>query len=553
MTRWSRPEAGREPAAAALLSWLADPDAPRLCLVTGSPQCGKSTLLAWLVGHGTHPDTRAERRVHGFAPLAGQSPLTAAWTLARQLSVAARTPGELVATLAADGRRTVLVLPDLHAAEDPEAMSELALALLDLDHIRLVVETRPAAGARLGTTGAAVMRLDEDQWTDPRRYAEWAARQAPERSAAEAEVPPPAVDLADPAAICAADPWHVTRLFELSGGAHGGLREAWLRAGLSLTDTRDPSVRALTLLSALGDGADPRHPESLAALASGAAWRVVWHRVRDDVRPPWPGPARALAVRDGRLLVADHQGTVRLLDATDAAPVGRLPQSSGQPRALAVGPEGEVLALDAEGTLRLRAGAVRERTGLEALLDDGPAPLEGPLERVNARLEESPGTALAASGTVLATGDATGQVHACFLAGDAERAAVLHEGPVTALAALDLPVPPVPPEAGGAAVPLLYSGGLDGRVRAWGPQADPLGTPLASRPCPVTALAAAVTPDGPVLAVAWADGQVEHHMPDSDAPPRTFHPGLAVRALAVTASGLLVIGTDESLIALSPR
>ncbi|MFD8804070.1 WD40 repeat domain-containing protein [Streptomyces sp. NPDC059597] len=549
MDRWSRPAAGREPAAAALLSWLADPAAPRLCLVTGGAGCGKSTLLAWLVGHGTRPDTRSVRRVHGFAPLAGQSALTATWTLARQLSMAARTPGELVAALAADRRRTVLVLPDLHAAEDPETVSELALALADVDHVRLVVETRPDAGARLRATGAAVMNLDEDQWTNPGRYAEWAAQRTPGQSVSESEVPLPVVDLDDPAAVCAADPWHVTRLFERSGETHGGLREAWLRAGLSLTDARDPAARALTLLTALGDGADPRHPDTLAALAGGSGWRVAWRRVRHDVRPPWPGPARALSVRDGQLLVADHQGTVRVLAEAGATPVGRLPRSADRLQALAAGPEGEVLGLDAEGTVRLRVGAVRERGGLEALLDDGPAPLEGLLERVNARLREHPGTALAASGRVLATGDASGEVHA-FLEGDAVRDAVLHEGPVTALAALDLPVPP---EAEGRAIPLLYSGGLDGRVRAWGPRAEPLGTPLAARPCPVTALAAGVTPDGPVLAVAWSDGLVEHHTLDSDGPPRVFHPGLAVRALAVTGSGLLVVGTDESLIALRPR
>jgi hypothetical protein len=44
--KWGRPAAGREPAAAALLAWLADPEAPRLCLVTGGAGCGKSALLA---------------------------------------------------------------------------------------------------------------------------------------------------------------------------------------------------------------------------------------------------------------------------------------------------------------------------------------------------------------------------------------------------------------------------------------------------------------------------------------------------------------------------
>ncbi|MCZ0987667.1 hypothetical protein O1M54_21845 [Streptomyces diastatochromogenes] len=51
--QWSRPAAGREPAAAALLAWLADADAPRLCVVTGSAGSGKSALLAWLIAHGT--------------------------------------------------------------------------------------------------------------------------------------------------------------------------------------------------------------------------------------------------------------------------------------------------------------------------------------------------------------------------------------------------------------------------------------------------------------------------------------------------------------------
>jgi hypothetical protein len=69
--RWARPGAGREPAAAALLGWLADPAAPALCLVTGGPGSGKSALLGWQAGHGTRPGTVPERRVHAFAPLTG--------------------------------------------------------------------------------------------------------------------------------------------------------------------------------------------------------------------------------------------------------------------------------------------------------------------------------------------------------------------------------------------------------------------------------------------------------------------------------------------------
>lgn len=98
MTRrpWDPPAAGRESAGAAILGWLHDPRAPRLCVVSGLPGCGKSMLLAWLVEHATEPGTDAVRRVHGVVPLAGHSALTAAWQLAEQLQVSARTPGELL-------------------------------------------------------------------------------------------------------------------------------------------------------------------------------------------------------------------------------------------------------------------------------------------------------------------------------------------------------------------------------------------------------------------------------------------------------------------------
>jgi hypothetical protein len=95
VTSWERPAAGREPAAAALLGWLADPSAPRLCVVSGSEGCGKSTLLAWLVMHGSREGTVAERAVHAVAPYAGDSVRGLVWALADQLDVVARAPGEL--------------------------------------------------------------------------------------------------------------------------------------------------------------------------------------------------------------------------------------------------------------------------------------------------------------------------------------------------------------------------------------------------------------------------------------------------------------------------
>lgn len=138
MKRWERPAAGREPAAAALLGWLADPVAPRLCLVSGSEGCGKSSLLAWLVHHGTRPGTPTERTVHAVVPFAGRSLWGTVWSISEQLGIVTRSSEELVATLKADGRRTVMALPDLH----DDAVVGLVGDLLELPHIRLIVEAR---------------------------------------------------------------------------------------------------------------------------------------------------------------------------------------------------------------------------------------------------------------------------------------------------------------------------------------------------------------------------------------------------------------------------
>ncbi|MFJ9925566.1 hypothetical protein ACIRU5_05985 [Streptomyces misionensis] len=548
-TKWSRPAAGREPAAAALLSWLADPDAPRLCLVTGSAGCGKSTLLAWLVGHGTREGTLPERRVHGFVPLAKESARTAAWALAQQLRVAARTPGELATALAADQRRTVLVLPNLHAADTLETVTELASDLVALGHIRIVVEVRgdsPAA-RRLLAMRPAVMNLDDSRWTDPERYAVWARKRNTGRTPDEEPRPvPPAVDIRDPAAVCAADPWHMTRLYERSHDDHSGLRAAWLRAGASLTrEDQSPPDRAVILLAALGDDAEPKLAKALAALTEGAPWRVVWRRVRGDVRPPWPGPARALACAHGHVLVVDHQGTLRVVDETDATAVGRLPEPVQQARAVAATPEGEVLLLDAQGLLRhRRAPFARKATGLAALLDDEPTLLERLAKAAQAE-PLGPTTAVAACERLLVLGDATGRVHAVAASGTTT--VRLHEGEVTGVTSLYLTAAENAP-----GIPLVYSGGQDGAVRAWGPGFDPLGSPVRSRSCPVTAVASATTDTGPVLAVAWADGLVEYHALDDDGQVRTYWPGAPVHSLAVTESGRLLVGTDQTLVCLRP-
>jgi hypothetical protein len=552
--RWSRPAAGREPAAAALLSWLGDPRAPRLAVVTGAEGSGKSRLLAWLIGHCTRPGTVGERRVHGFVPLPGQTATTAAWMLGQQLSVAARSPGDLLAALAADRRRTVIALPGLHSAEQPGSLVELVLGLASSEHVRVLVEVRSGTKwAQALTAGpCALMDLDDPRWTDEARRESWDAAR-PVGPAGQDPEPEEPFDLDDPASVCAADPWSVTTAYERSEESHGGLRAVWLRAGASLTREQPAAERALVLLAALGDAGDPRLPAILGSVAREASWTVVWHRVRGDVTPPWPGPVRSLAAGTGplagQLVVADHQGTVRVLDAESARSAGRLPHSAPGVRAVAEHGDGTVSVLDEQGFLHTqRAAESAKPKGLAALLDDGLSvqeQLRGAVQEYTRRQLETV-TALTGAGDRVVLGDSAGTVHVVTV-GAEPRTAALHRGRVTAVAGTALPV-----SAEGDTVILLYTGGADGVVRAWAPHTDPMPEPVAARNCAVNAVAVATADAGLVLAIAWADGLVEHRALDDDR-LRTFHPGSQAHALAYTAEGDLVVGTDEALVRLRGR
>ncbi|WP_369147255.1 hypothetical protein [Streptomyces sp. R44] len=547
--RWERPAAGREPAAAALLGWLADPHAPRLCLVSGSAGCGKSGLLAWLVHHGTRSGTAAERAVHAVVPSAGRSAAGTVWALADQLGVAARSRGELVRAVSSDPRRTVIVLPDLHEEE----AAGLVLDLARVAHVRLVVESRTGSGAHrlLAGSGCAELDLDLERWRDPESFEQWRAS-APEGVAVAASSPPAGeVDLSDATAVCAADPWSVTAGYEKDGaGEHGGLRDAWLSAGQALCAEPSPATRALILLGALGDRADPRYAPALRALAGGAAWDLEWSRVRGDVTPPWPGPVTAVARGRGPLagclLVAGVDATVRAVGASDAAARGRVPLSGDRPVSLVGLPDGTVLFVDEHGHVHRESArpAEPERSGIAGLLDDTPTGAQRLAELLRGRR----GTDLAyAEGGALGTvvlGDATGAVRAF---GDITDSASLHEGVVTGLAALGLPV-----GDGAATLPLVYSGGADGTVRAWSPGSAPMAGVLMRRSCPVVSLDAAMTASGPTAVVAWADGLVEWIDWASGA-RRTVRPGPPVRAVALDARGRVFVGTDHALMCFAPR
>ncbi|MGW7428751.1 WD40 repeat domain-containing protein [Streptomyces sp. NPDC054861] len=532
--RAERPAPGREAEAAALLGWLTDPDAPRLCLVTGGPGRGKSALLVWLAAHGTRSGAARRRRAaRELVPLAGQSVLGTAWTIANRLGVVARTPGELVQVLATtDVRRAALLLTDLHAADEPDALAELLAEMAALGRVRLLVETAAGSSAhtRLAAGGrATVVDLGED---DPPTLSDPAAPPAVSPGpAAVAGRRPPRIDTDDPRAVCAADPAQVTRAYLAEpDDDRGGLRSAWLRAGQSLSRDQAPSGRALVLLAALGDGADPRLRPALTELAGRAAWRVRWTRVRGDVTPPWPGPVTVLGAVGERLLVAGPAGAVRLLDARDAHPGGRLDAGpASRVKALAPAADGTVLLLDERGRLHTVRGKAPRPPYLERLT-----------QAVTATLTRHPGTALAAIGGSVVVGDRLGSVHAFGLTGIHQ--AALHSGRVAAVTAVE------------TETPFVCSGGTDGTVRLWTPGKDaaPHPAPLVERAAPVVTLHAAETPRGPVLAVAWADGLVELRHLDTGALHR-FRPGPPVRAVVVTPDGGVVVGMDETLVRLEPH
>lgn len=179
--------AGRQRAGAALLGWLEDERAPRLCVVGGSPGCGKSHLLAWLYRATSVPGTPVTRRLHAFVPVDELTVPSVVFALADLLGVAACTPAELVAAVAADPRRTVLAVAGLDAAGTPTVPGVAARPhegrliatrildpLLELPHVRVLVEgSGYAHGVFEQVDAPAVLDLDEPTWTDPVRFGRW--------------------------------------------------------------------------------------------------------------------------------------------------------------------------------------------------------------------------------------------------------------------------------------------------------------------------------------------------------------------------------------------
>ncbi|MFI9783318.1 hypothetical protein ACIHEI_07385 [Kitasatospora sp. NPDC051984] len=584
--------AGRRAAGAALLGWLRDPRAPRLCRVSGSPGSGRTHLLAWLIAGATAPDTPVERRVNAFLPADGYGVRAAVWQLGQQLDVPARTPGDLLDRLAADPRRTVICVPELDKALDPARLvAELLDPLLGLPHVRLVVEATPEL-AFTAVTGPAELDLDDPRWTDRERWDAWCEHEGhdptgypnPGRAlgAAEPPAPPAFADLlarvplgadggpdlpaagtelltglwaaaaragelgplaADPLLYVLAEPVAVTAALESAapGTVPAVLDAAWQAAGPALIDTPEPAVRAHQLRARLL-GTDPADPAVAVAAAFAAdrlgtapgRWAARWARHSPGAAATAPGAGPSL----GQWLLADAGGAVHALSPADGTVLGRIAVPGPKPlRALAATPGGSVVLLDVWGGLELVTPGPTA-PGLD------PYALDEALARLRAAAGGEPAVLAAAPGlpgAAPALGDSDGGVH--WYQDGAVLSEKLHTGPVTALAA-----DAVGADRTGPGAPLLASGGLDGAVRLWGPGSEPMPEPAERRPCPVTALALGTGPSGLLLATAWSDGLIRVRRPEQPDSVLDLRLGSPAGGLSL-AGDVLLVGLDEGPLA----
>jgi hypothetical protein len=576
-----------------LLDWAADGDGPRLCLVQGAEGSGKSGLLAWLLA-GTVG--RPGLTVHATVPSEGLTTESFAWELGRQLGYGPLSPARLLDQVGADERPLLLLVPDLHhagagPADLPSAAPETLVAellepLLALPHLRAAVEV--GTSGLLAADGAPVVEVVEvvdlgggdGQGTRQASYAELVAsvpRTAdgrPDWSRAPDAVRRRILDaavrtddqgaavrglLADPGFLVHGAAAALTAaLADERIPVPGRLREVWRRAAPELTAYHTDSAERAALLHAAAVDTDPGLAEYLRPLARQHWWSAVWARRALAVSAPAlvPGEERRLLASDptGRLRTYDVESGASLgasLGASDGtaassvqpAPVQPAPvhPASVRPRSLAPCDARSVLLLDRSDAL------------LPLVTEDDPT-VAFALERIaehhgSAALagEDSLVTALGNGGArrpYAVVGDRGGTVHVWSLGEyqDVPRSRRVHEQPVTAATCVDT--------ADG--LTLTFSAGADGSVRLWETSAEPMPVPVQQRRHRTTALAAADTPAGPVLAVAWSDGEL--HLWHVFSGRVRVLPWLhGCDGLALTPEGLLVVADTEGLCAVRLR
>ncbi|MCZ0995501.1 hypothetical protein O1L44_23785 [Streptomyces noursei] len=150
-------------------------------------------------------------------------------------------------------------------------------------------------------------------------------------------------------------------------------------------------------------------------------------------------------------------------------------------------------------------------------------------------------TALGADGrsTTAVVGDAGGAVHVWPLTAyrPLPHSHRLHDVPVTAVTCLRLPDDDLT---------LVFSAALDGSIRLWETSGEPMAGPVERRPALVTALAAADTPAGPLLAAAWNDAEL-HLWHLTSGTVRTLPLLYRCNALTLSPTGRLTLSGPDGL------
>ncbi|MYT72631.1 MULTISPECIES: hypothetical protein [unclassified Streptomyces] len=513
----------------ALLDWAADAsaDRARLCLLRGARGSGKSHLLTWfLLG----PTDRPRTTPHATVPAAGLFTDAFAWELGRQLGYGPLAPDRLLDRLTADQRPLLLLVPDLHLAgrgpadllpaQPSTLVRELLLPLLRLPRTRAVVEVGdtdlldawpgaesidvgaaphagyvPPAGAR-GTQDltALVPRSDDGRprWdlapASAREHALDQALLSPDTRRTVREL------LTDPGFLVHGSAVSVAAcLADERIPTPPGLRQVWRAAAPQLSDPRLGTVERAALLHTAALGASPALARYLLPLAEQHPFTAVW------ARPDAPRTALTPAPDGmGRLLAADPLGALAPLDPATGADTAAVAAPRGvRPDGIAVRRDGSMLLLTDTGALQ---PVTSSPEGTAAVVLGHIAAHHGHLTLRHPELRPTALGQCPVSGTTV-LGDEQGGVHLWAL--DTyhpnPRSQLLHTAPVTAVACL------TPPDDRDT---LVMSAALDGTVRLWAASADPLPEPVEARPAFVTAMAAAHSTHGPVLAVAWDDARV---------------------------------------------
>lgn len=555
-TAWPPLAGERAAAGEELLRWAArsDDTRPRLCVLRGGRGSGKSHLLTWfLAGSPAHRATT----VHASVPADGLFAEAFSWELSRQLGYGPLPPRQLLTHVTADARPLLLLMPDLHRAgrgpaDLPRAtarhlVDEVVAPLLAMPHVRAAVEV--GTGSLLDEVAAAQERqpLVVDLGDEPFPGAGTADTDVPAPFAALLDAVPrtpdgrPIWDQAPDAsrqrvldralALPSNERERAVRGLVTDPGflLHGspvalaatladeritvppGLPEIWRRAAPQLTDTEHPAGERAALLHAAALGTSRALGEYLRPLAEKHHWTALWARHRSPVTAlarVTPGDGAA------RLVIADPLGRLRLHDGATGARVGGLTAPpTVRPQHLAAHPAGPLLALDGGGDLHVLSaaspdapagdGTPGDLTAGDGTSGDGTA--ETVLKRLRdvhdraARADDADRpTALGGCRDSAVVGDARGVVRLWSLSdGVADPPARrLHHAPLSAVTCLRVP-------RNGRT--LVFSAGFDGCVRLWEVASDPLPEPVERRPALVTALGAALTPRGPVLAAAWSD------------------------------------------------